>query len=199
MMEQPLPIAVIGMGCRLPGGVHSSEELWEMLAEGRSGWGKIPVDRWNTEAFYHPDQNAREALNFKSGYFLSDDISEFDAKFFGIPAREANGMDPQQRLLLETTYEALENAGIPFHKLKGSKTAVYISVFSRDYDRMAFKDTQVLHKLHVTGKGEAILSNRISYFLDLRGPSMTIDTGCVSAITIICVLYEFLSLIYMID
>jgi acyl transferase domain-containing protein len=178
-MSPVIPIAIIGMSCRLPGGANSPEELWSMLYEGRSGRSPVPSTRWNAEAFYHPDQNAKESLNFQSGYFLDHDISAFDARFFGIPPREANGMDPQQRLLLETTYEALENAGLPLSALKGSDTAVYVAEFTRDYDRMANKDLSQLHLLHVTGKGDAILSNRISYLLDLKGPSLTIDTGCV--------------------
>ncbi len=179
-MGNPTPIAVIGMGCRLPGGANSPEQLWDMLAEGRSGWGEVPADRWNWRSFYHPDSSARESLNSKSGYFLPQNIAAFDARFFGIPPREAHGIDPQQRLLLETTFEAIENAGIPLDSLRGSDTSVHVAVFAQDYDRMAYKDLQMLHKMHVTGKGLAILSNRISYLLDLKGPSMTIDTGCVS-------------------
>ncbi|KAL2751801.1 hypothetical protein ACRALDRAFT_1053174 [Sodiomyces alcalophilus JCM 7366] len=177
-MSSPTPIAVIGMSCRLPGGANSPEELWDMLSKGRSAWGPVPPDRWNADAFYHPDTRAKESLVFRSGFFLDQDIAAFDARFWSIPPREANGMDPQQRLLLESTYEALENAGIPLNSLKGSKTAVYVAEFPRDYDRMAYKDLPQLHRLHVTGKGDAILSNRISYLLDLKGPSLTIDTGC---------------------
>ncbi len=182
-MPTPTPIAVIGMSCRLPGGANSPDELWDMLSEGRSAWGPVPADRWNADAFYHPDSRARESLVTRSGFFLDHDIAAFDARFWSVPPREANGMDPQQRLLLEVTYEALEHAGIPLNDLKGSKTSVYIAEFPRDYDRMAYKDLSQLHRLHVTGKGDAILSNRISYLLDLKGPSLTIDTGCVSPLT----------------
>ncbi|KAJ4300383.1 hypothetical protein N0V88_003057 [Collariella sp. IMI 366227] len=175
-MSATTPIAVIGMSCRLPGGANSPEELWDMLSEGRSAWGPVPSDRWNADAFYHPDSRAKESLVFRSGFFLNQDIAAFDARFWSIPPREANGMDPQQRLLLESTYEALENAGIPLNSLKGSKTAVYIAEFPRDYDRMAYKDLSQLHRLHVTGKGDAILSNRISYILDLKA-CQSIRTG----------------------
>lgn len=181
-MSNIVPIAIIGIGCRLPGDANNPQQLWDMLHEGRSGQVPIPADRWNAESFYHPDQNAKQSLNFKSGYFLKHDPAAFDARFFGIPPREANGMDPQQRLLLETTYEALEHAGIPLERLKGSDTSVFVAEFTRDYDRMANKDLSQLHLLHVTGKGDAILSNRISYLFDLRGPSLTIDTGCVSVL-----------------
>ncbi|KAF7713846.1 Polyketide synthase [Penicillium ucsense] len=177
-MSEVTPIAVIGMGCRLPGGASSPEKLWEMLAEGRSGWGEVPAERWNWKSFYHPHNEAKEALNSKSGYFLEQDIGAFDAKFFNIAAYEAHAMDPQQRILLETTYEALENAGVPLESLKGSNTCVYVGLYARDYDRMGFKDLPQITKLHITGTGEAVVSNRISYLFDLKGASATIDTGC---------------------
>ena len=92
-MEGPIePIAVIGMGCRLPGGANDPEKLWSMVAEGRSGWGEVPADRWNWKSFYHPNPEAREAINSKSGYFLEGDVAAFDASFFKIPVWEAHGM-----------------------------------------------------------------------------------------------------------
>lgn len=112
-MDNIEPIAVIGMGCRLPGGVGSPEDLWHLLREGRTGLTEIPPDRWNANSFYHPDPEAREALNTKKGYFLTQHVAEFDARFFGFSAAEAEQTDPQQRIPLETTYEALENAGAP--------------------------------------------------------------------------------------
>lgn len=180
-MMSPTPIAVIGMGCRLPGGANDPEKLWNMIAEGRSGWSEIPSDRWNWKSFYHPNPEAKEAINSKSGYFLDQDVAAFDARFFNIPVWEAHAMDPQQRILLETTYEALENAGIPLQGLKGSDTSVYVGMYARDYDRMGYKDLPQITKVHVTGSGEAIVSNRISYLFDLKGASLTIDTGCVSS------------------
>ena len=178
-MTTPVPIAIVGMSCRLPGGANSPEELWQMLHDGRSGHSPIPTTRWNADAFYHADPGARESVPFRSGHFLSGDIAAFDARFFRVSPRDANGMDPQQRLLLEATYEALENAGMPLGGLRGSDTAVVMAEFARDYDRMAQKDVQNVHKMHVLGYGDAILANRISYTLDLRGPSFTLDTGCV--------------------
>ncbi|KAJ5896473.1 Highly reducing polyketide synthase sdnO [Penicillium subrubescens] len=177
-MSELAPIAVIGMGCRLPGGASSPEKLWEMLAEGRSGWGEVPAERWNWKSFYHPHNEAKESLNSKSGYFLDQDIGAFDAKFFNIASYEAHAMDPQQRILLETTYEALENAGISLDNIKGSNTCVYVGLYARDYDRMGFKDLPQITKLHITGTGEAVVSNRISYLFDLKGASVTVDTGC---------------------
>lgn len=181
-MPQVEPIAVIGMGCRFPAGIGSPDQLWELLSEGRSGLTEVPADRWNAEAFYHPNSEGREAISTKKGHFLTHDVSEFDARFFGFSSIEADHTDPQQRLLLETTYEALENAGIPIEDLRGSDTSVFVSVFTRDYERMAYKDLTQISKYQTAGTGEAILANRISYNLDLRGGSMILDTGCVSLI-----------------
>ncbi|KAI1060451.1 hypothetical protein LB506_007030 [Fusarium annulatum] len=124
----------------------------------------------------YPD--AKQSMVTKHGYFLQDDISQFDARFFGISSAEAHSMDPQQRLFLMTTYEALEDAGIPVETLRGSNTGVYASIFERSYDRMGHKDLSTIGRTHLNGTGESILSNRISYCFDLRGPCMTIDTGC---------------------
>lgn len=172
------PIAVIGIGCRFPGGVNSAEDLWDLVSKGRTGLSEVPPERWNANSFYHPDPEARESLNTKKGHFLKQDVSAFDARFFGFSAAEAEQTDPQQRIVLETTYEALENAGIPLESLKGSDTSVFVSVFARDYDRMTWKDIPQIQKHAITGNGEAILAARISYVFDLRGGAMTIDTGC---------------------
>lgn len=175
----PAPIAVIGIGCRFPGGIKSPEDLWEMLSEGHSGWSEIPADRWNAEAFYHPSQEARESLNAKSGYFLEQDIAAFDARFFKILTHEAQCMNPQQRILLETTYEALENAGISRESLKDSDTSVFVGHSSADYEGLNSQDLAHISRHHITGTGAAVFSNRISYVFDLKGASMSIDTGCV--------------------
>ena len=179
MAGQPaIPIAVVGISCRLPGGANDPEKLWSMIAEGRSAWSDVPPGRFNWKSFYHPNPDINGTTNHRGGHFLDQDIAAFDASFFGISASEAHAMDPQQRLQLEAAYEAFEDAGIPLENIRGSNTAVYIAMFSRDYDRIMFKDTDDLAKYHLTGVGEAILSNRLSYIFDLKGPSMTIDTGC---------------------
>ncbi|KAK2613079.1 hypothetical protein N8I77_000008 [Diaporthe amygdali] len=179
-MAVPAPIAVVGMSCRFPG-AGSPEELEELLLNGGTGWGPIPSDRWNRDAYYNTHLGAPESLVAKNGYFLQDDISKFDARFFQVPPKEAHAMDPQQRILLQTTYEALENAGVPLEDIRGSKTAVFISSFAYDYQRMGYKDLAEVSGSHVAGTGMAMLSNRISYVFDLRGPSLTLDTGCVSS------------------
>ncbi|KAM0421170.1 hypothetical protein ACHAPT_011062 [Fusarium lateritium] len=174
----PSPIAIIGMACRLPGGSDNPDKLWDMLSNGRSGWREIPEDRWNKDSFYHPDPEAKEAVNFKGLYFLDQDITAFDARFFNIHPHEAYCLDPQQRILMETTYEALENAGQTLAGIKGSDTSVHVGAYATDFERMGYKDTARTPKAHMIGTGIAILSNRISYVFDLKGPSSTVDTGC---------------------
>lgn len=174
------PIAIIGIGCRLPGDVGNTEDFWRLLSEGGSGWSIVPKDRWNVDSFYHPDGTSIQSCNTKSGYFMSQDVTNFDSRFFGFAHDEADVTDPQQRILLETTFEALENAGIPMESVKGSDTAVYAALFARDYDRIGYKNLESLSQFHIPGTGEAIIANRVSHFFDLRGISMTIDTGCVS-------------------
>lgn len=178
-MPVPSPVAVVGVSCRFPG-ASSPEELEDLLLNGGSGWGPIPTDRWNRDSFHNSHTGAPESLVAKNGYFLHDDIAKFDARFFGVPPKEAHAMDPQQRILLQTTYEALENAGMPLEDIGGSRTAVYISSFVYDYQRMGYKDLSQVSGNHTAGTGMAMLSNRISYAFDLRGPSVTVDTGCVS-------------------
>lgn len=172
------PIAVVGMGFRFPGGATDPEKLWTLLAEGRSCWTSVPKDRFNEAAFYHPNADASGTHNHRGGQFLTQDLAAFDAGFFQISPAEAHGMDPQQRILLETTYDAFENSGATLESVRGSNTAVYVAKFSSDYDRNIYKDTDDIPKYHTTGTGEAILANRISYIFDLKGPSITLDTGC---------------------
>lgn len=172
------PIAVVGIGFRFPGGVTDPEKLWTLLAKGTNCWTGVPTDRFNDEAFYHPRADAPGTHNHRGGHFLTQDISAFDAEFFHISPAEAQAMDPQQRVLLETTYDAFESYGITLESIGGSNTAVYVATFTSDYDRNIYKDTDDIPKYHITGTGEAILANRISYIFDLKGPSMTLDTGC---------------------
>ncbi|KAI0391418.1 hypothetical protein F5Y17DRAFT_409960 [Xylariaceae sp. FL0594] len=172
------PIAIIGIGCRLPGDVGNAEDFWRLLSTGGSGWSLVPKDRWNADSFYHPDGTMIQSYNTRSGYFMKQDVTDFDSKFFGFAHNEADVTDPQQRILLETTFEALENAGIPMESVKGSDTAVFAALFARDYDRIGYKNIEGLSQFHIPGTGEAIIANRVSHFFDLRGISMTIDTGC---------------------
>lgn len=172
------PIAVIGIGCRFPGGANSPEKLWEVLSEGRDTWSSVPEERFNWKSFHHPDGEAPGALNHLGGHFIDGDIAKFDGKFFGLPPQECEAIDPQFRFQLEVTYEALENAGLRLEDLRGSDTAVYVATFGQDYAHMQDRDLETISKYYMTGTGLAMASNRISYLLDLRGPSVTLDTGC---------------------
>ncbi|KEY67212.1 Sat13 [Stachybotrys chartarum IBT 7711] len=182
----PVPLAIVGIACRFPGDATNPERFWDLLANARSGWSRVPNDRWNEEAFWHPDPDDTNGTNnHMGGHFLNQDLARFDAGFFNVTPQEAASMDPQQRLLLETTYEALESAGIPQEHIRGSNTAAYMAMFTRDYDRNVYKDMMSIPKYHVTGTGDAILANRISHLFDLRGPSVTMDTGCSGGLTAI--------------
>ncbi|KAM5482457.1 putative PKS/NRPS-like protein biosynthetic cluster [Microsporum audouinii] len=173
--------AVIGMACRVPG-ASSPSKLWENIMTKRDVQKKMPSDRFNVDAYYHPDGTNKGTTNAKYGYFLDQDLGMFDAGFFHISGKEAEAMDPQQRLLLEVVYEALENAGITLDEIRGTQTSVYCGCFTNDYNSMITKDLEYYPKYTVTGTGDAILSNRISYFYDLHGPSVTIDTACSSSL-----------------
>ncbi|KAL3473255.1 hypothetical protein BJX99DRAFT_261563 [Aspergillus californicus] len=172
------PIAIIGLACRLPGGADTPAKLWDIVHSSRQCWEEVPGDRYTWRSFHHPDPDARGTHNARGGFFLSTDLAAFDAPFFSIPAAEAAAIDPQQRLLLEVTYEALENAGLPLADLRGSSTGVYVALVSRDYDRNVYKDPAQIPKHHLTGCGDATACGRISYVFDLRGPCMSLDTGC---------------------
>ncbi|RTE81726.1 hypothetical protein BHE90_003791 [Fusarium euwallaceae] len=176
--QTPTPIAIIGMGCRLPGGAENPSKLWDLLSNDRTAWSDVPPDRWNWESFHHPYSDFQEGHNQRGGHFIQQDIGAWDAKFFGVSPNEAKAIDPQQRILLETSYEALENAGIPLESIRGSDTAVYVATFSQDWETMMMKDTHNLAKYHVTGTHKAIVANRISYLFDLKGPSLSLDTAC---------------------
>ncbi|VUC30980.1 unnamed protein product [Clonostachys rosea] len=175
------PTVITGLAFRFPG-AKSLPQLWDNVVTRKDLQQKIPKDRFNVDAFYHPLGTNKGTTNARYGYFLDEPLSQFDNEFFHISKQEAESMDPQQRLLLEVVYEALEDAGIPLESIKGSRTSVYVGSFTNDYNSMTTKDLVAYPKYTVTGTGNAVLSNRISYFYDLRGPSMTIDTACSSSL-----------------
>ncbi|KAK4168696.1 type I iterative polyketide synthase [Cladorrhinum sp. PSN259] len=180
--NEVIPIAIVGAACRFPGGSTSLEKFWSILAAGDSAHSEIPRDRMSVGGFYHPDPLRPDTFHLNSGHFLQEDISLFDAEFFGISSSEANTIDPQQRVLLEVAYEALENAGIPMESVQGTDTSVFIGSFTRDYEQLSFIDPHTMARESATGTATAILSNRISYFFDLRGTSFTLDTGCSASL-----------------
>ncbi|KAL3425313.1 polyketide synthase [Phlyctema vagabunda] len=177
------PIAIIGMGCRLPGDVSSAEEFWELCSRARSGWSTIPKNRFNHEAFHHPNPDKQGCYNPEGGHFLSEDVGLFDAPFFNLTEKEAISLDPQQRLLLECTYEALENGGIPKESLVGKNVGVYVGGSLSDYELRNWRDTDTAPMHLATGCAAALLANRLSYYFDLSGPSATVDTACSSSLT----------------
>ncbi|KAF4443746.1 putative polyketide synthase [Fusarium austroafricanum] len=176
------PIAVIGLDLKFPGDATDSDGFWDMLVAGRSALTDIPDERFKVSSFYHPDPERAGSLNVTRAHFLKDDISAFDAPFFSITPAEAGGMDPQQRGLLENTYRALENAGCPMSKAVGSNTGVFIGCFTREYEAIMFKETEIQQRYFATGTGTTMLANRLSYFYDLRGPSISLDTACSSSL-----------------
>ena len=176
------PIAIIGYSCRLPGEVTSPTDLWELCTRKRHGWSKIPEERFSLEAFRHPWASKRGALNPMGGYFLKDDISRFDAPFFGITAQEAKTLDPQQRQLLECTFEALESAGLGRDWYAGNNIGCFVGGNFVDYELNNMRDTETIPMYQATSNHLCMMSNRISYLFDLRGPSFTVDTACSSSL-----------------
>nr|APX44007.1 polyketide synthase [Pestalotiopsis microspora] len=178
----PEPIAIVGTGCRFPGGANSPSALWKLLEKPRDICQEIPADRFNTTGFYHRDGTRHGTTNVRHTYLLDEDVRVFDAGFFNISPNEADSIDPQQRLLLETVYEALEVGGHTLESLRGSDTAVYVGTMGVDYHETLLRDLDVIPAYFATSTNRAILSNRISYFFDWHGPSITIDTACSSSL-----------------
>lgn len=175
------PIAIIGLGCRLPGDVNGPDALWDFMAARRSAVTTVPDDRWEPFDDGSPQTARALAGTSRWGSFLSD-VAGFDAEFFGITPREADYIDPQQRLMLEVTVEALEHAGISADSLQRSQTGVFVGACVSEYGFLASRDLSQVDAWTGTGGALSIIANRLSYFLDLRGPSLTIDTACSSSL-----------------
>ncbi|WPB81675.1 type I polyketide synthase [Archangium violaceum] len=177
------PIAIIGMGCRFPGGADDPRSYWQLLRAGVDAVGKIPADRWDAEAYYAQEPDADWKMSVREGGFLSQPIAAFDCEFFGLSPREANYVDPQQRLMLEVAWEALEDAGIAPSSLAGSDTGVYVGFLSSDYGRVPFNAIQTRDLPYMgTGNELSFSAGRVSYVLGLQGPSMVVATACSSAL-----------------
>src|SRR6476660_4661791 len=198
VLDQPAPepppsilmhkerIAIIGIGCRFPGGVNDPEAFWKLLVEGRDAIVDAPADRWNVERYYDPEPGIAGKTFAKRGGFL-DQIDQFDPQFFGISPREAPYVDPQHRLLLETAWEAIENAGVVLDCQNGSDIGVCVGISHNDYQGIqstAFDHSGITAHT-ATGSAHSVAANRISYCLNLRGPSVAMDTACSSALTAI--------------
>ncbi len=177
------PVAIVGMGCRFPG-APDLESFWQLLCDGRDAITTVPPDRWDTDALFDPDASKPGKTISRWGGFL-EHLDRFDASFFGISPREAPHLDPRQRLTLEVTWEALEDAGIPFNRLMGSRTGVFVATLSADYGDMLFRDLNRVDAYSGPGTANSVISNRISYFFDLHGPSLSLDTACSGSLVAI--------------
>ena len=182
------PIAVVGMGCRYPGGVDNPDQYWELLKDGRSGIVRVPPERWDADTYYTDDHTVPGTICNREGGFLTNwQPYEFDAEFFAISPREAAAMDPQQRLLLEVAWEALEDAGIPPRTIGGTRTGIFVGLTSYDYmltlsTGLAPED---LDAYIPTGNAANFAAGRLAYLLGARGPALVVDTACSSSLTAI--------------
>lgn len=175
------PIAIVGIGCRFPGGADNPDAYWHNLVNGVDAISEVPPERWDADSFFDPDHTAPGKMNTRWGGFLHG-IDQFDPLHFGIAPREAASMDPQQRLLLEVTWEALHDAGTPPSTISGSATGVYTAIYYNDYARMQFADAQRIDAHCISGTLHCVAAGRVSYLLDLKGPSIALDTGCSASL-----------------
>jgi acyl transferase domain-containing protein len=176
-------IAIIGIGCRFPGGAQSPDEFWKMLCDGVDGISEVPADRWNVDAFYRPPPIRPGKTVSKWGGFV-EGIEDFDCAFFGISPREAPWIDPQQRMLLEASWEALEDGGQVVDSENGSPIGIFVGIATSDYRMMQSVggDPTTKDPYATTGGAQSIAANRISYCLNLSGPSVAVDTACSSSL-----------------
>ncbi|RCJ24917.1 hypothetical protein A6S26_17070, partial [Nostoc sp. ATCC 43529] len=176
-------IAIIGMGCRFPGGCDSPEAFWELLRGGIDAIAEVPSSRWNIDAYYNPDSEHPGKIATRYGGFI-EGVDRFDAPFFRMVPREAISTDPQQRILLEETWTALESAGINPESLAGTNTGVFVGIFSHDYEILQLKHNSELDlDLYFgTGNSASVAAGRLAYVLGLQGPAISVDTACSSSL-----------------
>ncbi|WP_293024902.1 type I polyketide synthase [Moorena sp. SIO3I8] len=174
------PIAIIGIGCRFPG-ASSPNSFWQLLKNGVDAITAVPPDRWDIQKFYDADPTAPGKMYCRYGGFLAH-VDQFDPEFFGIAPREATYIDPQQRLLLEVIWEALEDAGQVPSRISGSQTGVFVGISTHDYGQLLLQTPEVVDTYTNTGVASTMAANRISYLLNLKGPSLTVDTACSSSL-----------------
>jgi acyl transferase domain-containing protein/NADPH-dependent curcumin reductase CurA/acyl carrier protein len=176
------PLSIVGLGCRLPGGVECWQDYWQLLEQGRDAIEETPASRWNLQKFYTSEPRPGKTHSRWGGYVKA--IEQFDPQLFGISPREAAGMDPQQRMLLEVAWRALEDAGQSIESVAGEQVAVFVGISSFDYAvaGLSSDDRGVIDAYSNTGGSSSIAANRISYCFDLRGPSVAVDTACSSSL-----------------
>jgi acyl transferase domain-containing protein len=175
---QPEPIAIIGFACRLPGGNYSPQRLWDFLERGEIAWNGVPPTRFSLEGHYDGSLKPK-TMRQPGGMFLKDiDLADFDAGFFEVGSAEATSMDPNQRQMLEVVFEGLENSGIPMEKINNRPVGCYVGSYAADYADMANRDPEDRPLGNSLGVARTILANRLSHFLNVNGPSITVDTAC---------------------
>nr|Q03132.3 RecName: Full=6-deoxyerythronolide-B synthase EryA2, modules 3 and 4; Short=DEBS 2; AltName: Full=6-deoxyerythronolide B synthase II; AltName: Full=Erythronolide synthase; AltName: Full=ORF B [Saccharopolyspora erythraea]AAA26494.1 eryA ORF2 encoding modules 3 & 4 for 6-deoxyerythronolide B formation6-deoxyerythronolide B formation; putative [Saccharopolyspora erythraea] len=180
--DESEPIAIVGIGCRFPGGIGSPEQLWRVLAEGANLTTGFPADRgWDIGRLYHPDPDNPGTSYVDKGGFLTD-AADFDPGFFGITPREALAMDPQQRLMLETAWEAVERAGIDPDALRGTDTGVFVGMNGQSYMQLLAGEAERVDGYQGLGNSASVLSGRIAYTFGWEGPALTVDTACSSSL-----------------
>lgn len=179
-----IPLAIVGMACRFPKGLEDLDSLWSALRSKVSAIDTVPIDRWTPDRYFSSNAIAKGKSYIRRGGFLSQDVSTFDAAFFGISPRDAENMDPQQRLLLEVVWEAFENAGLGLPEHAGRNVGVYVGGFMLDHmiTQMTPSNRSQINQNTAAGMMMTMLSNRISHTYDLRGPSLSIDTACSSSL-----------------
>ncbi|WP_431784149.1 type I polyketide synthase [Streptomyces chumphonensis] len=179
----PEPIAVVGIGCRLPGGVSDPEGFWSLLEARRDASGDVPADRWDATALHAAGGGAEPGTVVTTRGSFLDAVDGFDHTFFRVSPREARSMDPQQRLLMEVTWEALEDAGVPAPRLRGGRTGIFVGLNTTDYQQLVTRRPSDVDLYYGTGNSFSGAAGRLSYFLGTRGPSMAVDTACSSSLT----------------
>src|SRR5437588_3967531 len=175
------PIAIIGMACRLPGGIESPDQLWDALLRGDDLVTEIPLDRWDADEYYDPEPGVPGRSVSRWGAFI-DDVAGFDPEFFGINEREATATDPQHRVLLETAWEPMEHTGLTPECIADSLTGVFIGLTHGDYQLLAADAHSVERAYGFSGNNFSLASGRIAYALGIRGPALTVDTACSSGL-----------------
>ncbi|KAI2603712.1 hypothetical protein GGR54DRAFT_644565 [Hypoxylon sp. NC1633] len=181
--DASMPIAIVGISGRFPGDATTPGKLWNMITEKRSARTDVPKNRYNIDAFHHPSAEHQGSTTSRAGHFLQDDVGAFDAPFFKITAQEAHAMDPQQRMTLELSYEALESAGIRIEDVSGSAMGCYMACCVRDYAAIRAIDPDDYPRYEANGSmGTAMIANRISWYFDIKGPSISLDTACSSSL-----------------
>lgn len=175
------PLAIVGMGCRFPGGVTTAEEFWQLLVSGKEPRSEVPSSRWDIESFYSASRDEPGKMYTRHGYFL-DSVDGFDCEAFGISPREAASLDPQQRLLLEVAWEAFADASLSPQQLNGSDTGVFLGLMNEDYLQLSTMPVQKVDVHTATGYTRSVAAGRIAHFFGLRGAAQTIDTACSSSL-----------------